>query len=194
MYTLDDILEDSSKFQNGMFISFTQFVHCSRVRLQTRFFKGLGGTLRGQRLLCITFMTSQSHLWRCCCIMTSRGPWLLRRCFKRGFGDHRKQPIYEFNWIKVTWPPGGTQWFQALSVMANWTVYMGWYHLEISQSTHEEPRNIVSLLKSHEYQVLTWFDVIICLPVVSLTQVCSPMHDLLLPCTWWALDHEQHCV
>ena len=43
----------------------------------------------------------QSHLWRCCCIMTSRGPWLLRRCFKRGFGDHRKQPIYEFNWIVI---------------------------------------------------------------------------------------------
>ena len=28
-----------------------------------------------------------------CCIMTSRGPLLLRRCFKRGFGDHRKQPF-----------------------------------------------------------------------------------------------------
>ena len=26
---------------------------------------------------------------------------LLRRCFKRGFGDHRKQPIYEFNWIVI---------------------------------------------------------------------------------------------
>ena len=54
-----------------------------------------------QRLLCITFMTSQSHLWRSCCIVMSRGPWLLRRCFKRGFGDHRKQPIYEFNWIVI---------------------------------------------------------------------------------------------
>ena len=44
MYTLDDILDDSSKFKNGMFISFPQFVYCSRVRLQARFFKGLGGT------------------------------------------------------------------------------------------------------------------------------------------------------
>ena len=52
-----------------------------------------------QRFLCITFMTSQSHLWCYCCIMMSHGPWLLRRCLKRGFGDHRKQPIYEFNWI-----------------------------------------------------------------------------------------------
>ena len=55
-----------------------------------------------QRLLCITFMTSQSHLWRYCCIVMSRGPWLLRGCFKRGFGDHRKQPIYEFNWIVIS--------------------------------------------------------------------------------------------
>ena len=30
-------------------------------------------------------------------LMTLRGPWLLRRCFKPGFGDHRKQSIYEFN-------------------------------------------------------------------------------------------------
>ena len=55
-----------------------------------------------QRLLCITFMSSQSHLWRYCCIVMSRGPWLLRRCFKRGFGNHRKQPIYEFNWIVIS--------------------------------------------------------------------------------------------
>ena len=48
MYTLDDILDNSSKFQNGMFISFPQFVYCSRVRLQARSFKGLGGTLHGQ--------------------------------------------------------------------------------------------------------------------------------------------------
>ena len=54
-----------------------------------------------QRLLCITFMTSQSHLRRNCCIVMSRGPCLLGRCFKRGFGDHRKQPIYEFNWIVI---------------------------------------------------------------------------------------------
>ena len=55
-----------------------------------------------QRLLCITFMTSQSHLWRYCCIMMSRGPWLLRRSFRRGFHDHRKQPIYECNWIVIS--------------------------------------------------------------------------------------------
>ena len=55
-----------------------------------------------QRLLCITFMTSQSQLWRYCCIVMSRGPWLLRRCFKRGFGDHRKQLIYEFNWTLIS--------------------------------------------------------------------------------------------
>ena len=55
-----------------------------------------------QRLLCITFMTSQSQLWRYCCIVMARGPWLLRRCFKRGFGDHRKQLIYEFNWIVIS--------------------------------------------------------------------------------------------
>ena len=54
-----------------------------------------------QRLLWITFMTSQSHLWRSCCTMTSRCPWLSRRCFKRGFGEHRKQPIYEFNSIII---------------------------------------------------------------------------------------------
>ena len=52
-----------------------------------------------QRLLCITFMTSQSHLWCYFCIVTSHGPWLLRRCLKRGFVHHWKQPIYEFNWI-----------------------------------------------------------------------------------------------
>ena len=49
-------------------------------------------------------MTSQSHLWRNCCIVTSSGPWLLRRCFKRGFSNHWKQPIYEFNcnWIVIS--------------------------------------------------------------------------------------------
>ena len=54
---------------------------------------------------------SPSHSWRlkatddvCCCIMTSHGPWLLiiSRCFKRGFGDHRKQPIQECNWIVIS--------------------------------------------------------------------------------------------
>ena len=54
-----------------------------------------------QRLLCITFMTSQNQLWRYCCIVMSRGPWLLR-CFQRGFGDHRKQLIDEFNWIVIS--------------------------------------------------------------------------------------------
>ena len=34
MYTLDAILDDSSMFQNKLFISFSQFVYCSRVRLQ----------------------------------------------------------------------------------------------------------------------------------------------------------------
>ena len=106
MYTLDDILDDSSKFQNGMFFSVFHnlYLYCSRVFLQARFFKGLGSTLHGQHttLLCITFMTSQSHLWRYCCIMTSHDPWLLRRCFKRGFGDHRKQRIYEFNWVVIS--------------------------------------------------------------------------------------------
>ena len=50
-----------------------------------------------------------SHSWRhkatddvCCCIMTSHGPWLLSRCFKRGFGDHRKQPIQESTWIVIS--------------------------------------------------------------------------------------------
>ena len=55
-----------------------------------------------QRLLCITFMTSQNHLWRNCCIMMSRGPWLLKKYFKRGFDDTRKQPIYEFNWMIIS--------------------------------------------------------------------------------------------
>ena len=30
MYTLDNILDEGSKFQNRMFISFPQFVYCSR--------------------------------------------------------------------------------------------------------------------------------------------------------------------
>ena len=36
------------------------------------------------------------------CIVMSRDPWLLRRCFKLGFGVHRKQPIGEFNWIVIS--------------------------------------------------------------------------------------------
>ena len=63
------------------------------------------GTLHGQHttvVLCIIFVTSQSHLWRYCCMLTSHGPWFLRRCFKRGFGDHRKQPIYEINWTVIS--------------------------------------------------------------------------------------------
>ena len=93
-----------SKWHVFFLVFHNLYLYCSRVFLQARFFKGLGDTLHGQHttLLCITFMTSQSHLWRCCCIMTSRGPWLLRRCFKRGFGDHRKQPIYEFNWVVIS--------------------------------------------------------------------------------------------
>ena len=51
MLSLDDTRDDSSKFQNGMYISFPQFVYCSRVRLQARFFKGLGATLHGQHTM-----------------------------------------------------------------------------------------------------------------------------------------------
>ena len=47
-------------------------------------------------------MTSQSHVWRYCCIVISRGPWSPRGFFKRGFGDHRKQPISGFNWIVIS--------------------------------------------------------------------------------------------
>ena len=95
--------------ENSMFISFPQFIYCSHDEVYfpklscliaaRRYLAFQMGTI--QRLLCIKFMTSQSHLWRYCCIVISRGPWLLRRCFKRGFGDHRKQPIYEFNWISI---------------------------------------------------------------------------------------------
>ena len=112
-YTLDDILDEGSKFQNRMFINFPQFVYCSRDEVYfpklsclvaahgSTFLAFQVGTI--QRLLCITFMTSQSHLWCYCCIVMSRGPWLLSRCFKRGFCDHRKQRIYEFiNWIVIS--------------------------------------------------------------------------------------------
>ena len=122
-YTLDDILDEGTKFQNRMFISFPQFVYCSRDEVYFPKLSCLtaahGGTLHQrtttvfseclhskmgtiQRLLCITFMTSQSHLWRYCCMVMSRDPWLLRRCFKRGFGHHPKQPIYEFNRIVIS--------------------------------------------------------------------------------------------
>ena len=92
-----------------MFISVPQFVYCSH---DEAYFPELsclitadGSTLHSkwaQQLLCITFMTSKSHLWRYCCIVMSRGPWLLMRCFKRGFGDHGKQWIYEFNWTVIS--------------------------------------------------------------------------------------------
>ena len=39
--------------------------------------------------------------WCYCCIVMSC-PWLLRICLKRGFGNHWKQPIYEFNWIVIS--------------------------------------------------------------------------------------------
>ena len=52
MYTLNDILDEGSKFPNRMFISFPQFVYCSRDEV---FFPQLscliaadGGTLLGQ--------------------------------------------------------------------------------------------------------------------------------------------------
>ena len=101
MCPLDDILVEGSKFQYSMFISFPQFIYCSHDEVYFLKLSCLiaadGGTLHAfqmdtiQRLLCITFMTSQSHLWRSCCIVMSRGPWLLRRCFKRGFGDHDRR-------------------------------------------------------------------------------------------------------
>ena len=96
MYTLNDILDEGSKFPNRMFISFPQFVYCSRDEV---FFPKLSCLPRLmaapclgciQRLLCITFMSSQSQLWRSCCIMKSHGPGLRRRCFKRGFGGSSK--------------------------------------------------------------------------------------------------------
>ena len=110
MCTLDVMLDEGSKFQYSMFISLPQFIYCSHDEVYFpkvlpnrgwwRYLAFQMGTI--QRLLCITFMTSQSHLWHYCCIVMSHGPWLLRRCFKRGFGDHRKQPIYEFNWIVIS--------------------------------------------------------------------------------------------
>ena len=72
-YTLDDILDEGSKFQNRMFISFPHFIYCLRdevycpklgpilpSRGSWRYLAFQMGTI--QRLLCITFMTSQSHL------------------------------------------------------------------------------------------------------------------------------------
>ena len=51
-YTLDDILDESSKFQNRMFISFPQFVYCSRDEVYFHKLSCLitsnGGTLHGQ--------------------------------------------------------------------------------------------------------------------------------------------------
>ena len=86
-----------------MFISFPQFV--SRNEMYFPKFSCLiaadGGTLHEQHT-----MVAMHHIHGVtkpliCCIMTSCGPWLLR-CFKRGFGYHRKQPIDEFNWIVIS--------------------------------------------------------------------------------------------
>ena len=41
-------------------------------------------------------------LWRNFCIMTPHGPWSLRKHFKRGLGDRRKQSICEFNWTVIS--------------------------------------------------------------------------------------------
>ena len=72
MCPLDDILDEGSKFQYSMFISFPQFIYCSHDEVYFPKLSCLiaadGGTLHAfqmdtiQRLLCITFMTSQSHL------------------------------------------------------------------------------------------------------------------------------------
>ena len=94
---------------NWIGLCWTEWKEISRIVFRLNFFE-IGRLFRllayqmgiVQRLLCITFMTSQSHLRRSCCIVMSHGPWLLRRCFKRGLGDHRKQPIDEFNWIVIS--------------------------------------------------------------------------------------------
>ena len=98
-YTLDGILDEGSKFQNRMFISFPQFVYCSRDEVyfpklscliascEVKWWRHFPirmavpcvpmGTI--QRLLCITFMTSQSHLWRYYCIVMSCGPCMVAK-------------------------------------------------------------------------------------------------------------------
>ena len=109
MFTFDDILDEGSKFQNRMLIIvFHNFYivqamkyifqnYHSQSRLMT---VPCMGSI--QRLQNIKFTTSQSQVWRYGCIVTSQCPWLLKRCFKRGFGDHRKQAVNEFDWIVIS--------------------------------------------------------------------------------------------
>ena len=57
-----DILDDSLKFQNRMFISFPQFVYCLRNYLSYSRLMAVLYMGSIQQLLCTTFMTPQSRL------------------------------------------------------------------------------------------------------------------------------------
>ena len=117
-----------------MFISFPHFVYCSRNWVYFPKLSCLiaaeGSTLNSKWATNIgcyaahSWRHKLSHLWRYCCIVMSRGPWLLRRCFKRGFGDHRKQPIYKFNWTVIDFASGEVLNF-GLKVRSSPTLHMG---------------------------------------------------------------------
>ena len=106
MHALDDILDESFKIECSF--SFPQFVYCSRDEVYFLKLSSLiasdGSTLNGQHTTVamhhIQDITKPLMMLLLHYDVTS--PWLLRRCFKQGFRDHRKQPIYEFNWIVIS--------------------------------------------------------------------------------------------
>ena len=101
MCTLDDILDEGSKFQYSMFISFPQFIYCSHDEVYFPKLSCLiaadGGTLHSKWAPCNGCYAS--HSWRhkaTCDVTAALCPWLLRRCFKRGFGDHSIMMLMRF--------------------------------------------------------------------------------------------------
>ena len=81
MYTLVDILDEGSKFQNTMFIGFLKYLYCSRDEIYFPKCKlsclvaADGGTLNGQHTVVAMHHIHDvtKPLWRYCCIMTPSG-------------------------------------------------------------------------------------------------------------------------
>ena len=102
MYTLDDILDDSSKFQNGMFISFPQFVYCSSpiicwLALRARRARASQMTMYG-----FSWRGSHSPWHRCVrCIMTSLATTVM---------SHENAPNIEFSYVSFgVWNDGNSR-------------------------------------------------------------------------------------
>ena len=109
--SLDDILDEGSKFQYSMFISFPQFIYCSHDEVYFPELSSLiaadGGTLHSKWAPYNGCYASHSWRHKATCDVTA-ALWchVVRGCLgdvsNEDLAIIEKKPIYECNWIVIS--------------------------------------------------------------------------------------------